>query len=320
MRNLLVELKGELRGKEGYFDVGLVKDGWEVNGEDKGSVGRRERARKVREDLWKLGQESLKEKGKWKGRDVGRGLESSRDVEIVVVSHAAFLGTLEGTDGSYFHEPLDICCEIASVEYLLTCCTVERLRNAQWRTYEFPTEEDIKKLKCSSYTLLETRESKKRNDTISPTIEEALLIHKKLQAEKLKERLKEEVILAQKKVPTEKSREKLKLQEEALPSNKKLHTEKSREKLELQEEAPASDKNLHKEKSREKIKLQDETIPKKLPTEKSREKLEEALRAQKKLQVQRSKDKLKAQEESLPVQKKLQGAKSRDKLKVQRKH
>lgn len=80
----------------------LVKEGWEVNGEDRGSAARKERVRRVREDLWKLGQESLKDKGTWRGRDVGRGLESSRDVEIVLVSHAAFLGTLEGTDGLRF--------------------------------------------------------------------------------------------------------------------------------------------------------------------------------------------------------------------------
>jgi hypothetical protein len=67
---------------------------------------------------------------------------------------------------------------------------VERLRNAQWRTYEFATEADIKALKLSPYSLVETRESKKRNDSISLTIEEAIMFQRRLRAEKLKYKTK----------------------------------------------------------------------------------------------------------------------------------
>jgi broad specificity phosphatase PhoE len=93
------DLLGKMKGNVENVDVDLVEKDWEVNREDKGSLARRERVKRVREDLWKLGQETLKNGGKWKGKDVGKSPGSNQDVEIVVVSHAAFLGTLEGTDG-----------------------------------------------------------------------------------------------------------------------------------------------------------------------------------------------------------------------------
>ena len=106
-------------------------------------------------------------------------------MEIVVVSHAAFLGTLEGTDGTF---SLSHFIQQPSSRVTETI-TVERLRNAQWRTYEFATEEDIKLTNCKPYALFETAESKKRNDPVLPTPEEALLIRKKTEAaEKAKEK------------------------------------------------------------------------------------------------------------------------------------
>ncbi len=97
MRDVLEKLPG--RGEK--VDVGLVPSEWEVNKERKRNG---ERVERVKIDLWNLGRESLGERGRWRGREVGRGErkdDESADVEIVVVSHAAFLGTLEGTDGTY---------------------------------------------------------------------------------------------------------------------------------------------------------------------------------------------------------------------------
>jgi len=66
---------------------------------------------------------------------------------------------------------------------------VERLRNAQWRTYEFATEEDMKMTNCKPYALFETAESKRRNDPVLPTPEEVVLSRKKAEAaEKAKEK------------------------------------------------------------------------------------------------------------------------------------
>ena len=69
----------------------------------------KERVERVQKDLWDLANESLKECGTWRGKDVGiierPKSKSGRDggvVEIVVVSHAAFLGSLEGKDGEFF--------------------------------------------------------------------------------------------------------------------------------------------------------------------------------------------------------------------------
>lgn len=90
-------------GGKGIVDCGMVEKGWEINREDKSAAARRDRVRRVLEDVWSLGQESLKVGGMWRGREVGRADCTRVDVEIVLVSHAAFLGTLEGTDSKYSH-------------------------------------------------------------------------------------------------------------------------------------------------------------------------------------------------------------------------
>jgi broad specificity phosphatase PhoE len=81
MSVLLEELAGEMK-----VDTSLVPEGWESNDSETG-MDIRERARKVRSELWEFGQEALKySEGKLQG-----------NVEIAVVSHGGFLTWLVET-------------------------------------------------------------------------------------------------------------------------------------------------------------------------------------------------------------------------------
>jgi len=116
------------------IDISLVPENWEENNEfGKG------RCKRVRKSLWALGHEAMKkEGGLWHGVDVSRGT-IHRDIEIVLVSHGGFLADLT-------HLPKG----------------VRVFRNCQWRTYEFATEEMIKKGEKQKYDLVETDGSKQR--------------------------------------------------------------------------------------------------------------------------------------------------------------
>ncbi|KAG4443018.1 hypothetical protein IFR05_001472 [Cadophora sp. M221] len=119
----------------GKIDTTLATDGWYKNTElgiipDYKEV----RAERVRKELWELGQILLKgRKGLWKGIEVN-GVKKGQDVHILVVSHGAFLATLEGREK-------------------------ERLHNAEYKTYEFATEDMIAN-GVGKFDLVETAESK----------------------------------------------------------------------------------------------------------------------------------------------------------------
>ncbi|KAK0126621.1 hypothetical protein ONS95_008208 [Cadophora gregata] len=124
-------------GLEGKLETRLAPNGWEMNRE----IGtpfpeyKQTRALKVRKELWELGQVALKEeKGIWNGIEVN-GVARDCDVHIVVVSHGAFLATLEGEENA-------------------------RLYNAEYKSYEFATEEMVVAHKSSQFELIETEESK----------------------------------------------------------------------------------------------------------------------------------------------------------------
>ena len=93
---------------EGRVETRLVPDGWEFNREVTNPYPeyKQTRALKVRKDLWELGQVVLKtkmgEKGVWNGIEVD-GVEKKQDVHIVVITHGAFLATLEGLDGKFLY-------------------------------------------------------------------------------------------------------------------------------------------------------------------------------------------------------------------------
>ncbi|KAH7417484.1 histidine phosphatase superfamily [Cadophora sp. MPI-SDFR-AT-0126] len=122
---------------EGKVETRLAPDGWEFNREVMKPYPeyKQTRALKVRKELWELGQVAMNGgKGVWNGIEVD-GVKKGRDVHIVVVSHGAFLATLEGEDE-------------------------ERLHNAEYKTYEFATEEMVAANVASQFDLVETEESK----------------------------------------------------------------------------------------------------------------------------------------------------------------
>lgn len=97
----LAELKEEMdvEGKRERVDLGLVGEGWEKE-LDTGWKEMRERARRVRQELWELGCMVMGGgEGMWKGIEVGgrESEEGSKQVEIVVVSHGTFLSELVRT-------------------------------------------------------------------------------------------------------------------------------------------------------------------------------------------------------------------------------
>jgi hypothetical protein len=129
----LSQLKDDCKREQLPIDVSLVPENWEKNNEfGKG------RCKRVRKSLWTLGHEAMeKEGGLWHGVDVSRG-RIHRDIEIVLVSHGGFLADLaQSPKGIVF-------------------------RNCQWRTYEFATEEMIRKGERQKYDLVETDGSKQR--------------------------------------------------------------------------------------------------------------------------------------------------------------
>jgi hypothetical protein len=134
----LSQLKEDCKMEQLPIDVSLVPENWEKNKEcGKG------RCRRVRKSLWDLGHESMrKEGGNWHGVDISRG-NIHRDIEIIVVSHRQFLADLTH------------CSPVEGITF----------RHCQWRTYEFATEEMIKKGEKQKYDLVETDESKERVHT-----------------------------------------------------------------------------------------------------------------------------------------------------------
>jgi broad specificity phosphatase PhoE len=93
----LPELRRLLHNENKITDLSLVPKGWEINDKDCND-GRQMRAEKVRNALWELGQEALKESGgRWMGHEVGRG-NTHRNIEILVVSHGAFLQKMLGLE------------------------------------------------------------------------------------------------------------------------------------------------------------------------------------------------------------------------------
>ncbi|PVH85673.1 phosphoglycerate mutase-like protein [Cadophora sp. DSE1049] len=133
----LLEKFEELKGR---VETSLAPDGWEFNREVMTPYPeyKQTRALKVRKELWELAQVALKcekgEKGVWNGIEV-IGVKKNRDVHIVVVTHGAFLATLEGLNE-------------------------ERFYNAEYRTYEFATKEMVAANEASQFDLVETEESK----------------------------------------------------------------------------------------------------------------------------------------------------------------
>jgi len=83
-------------------DLTLVPEGWEINTENCDQEQKHGiRARSVRRELWKLGAEALKEEGGfWKGHDVSQG-STHKNIEILVVSHGAFLKKMCDQDRKY---------------------------------------------------------------------------------------------------------------------------------------------------------------------------------------------------------------------------
>jgi broad specificity phosphatase PhoE len=93
----LQELQRLLHNANQITDLSLVPEGWESNDKECKDE-RRIRARRVRKELWELGQEALKETGgKWKGYEVSRGA-MHQNIEILVVSHGAFLQKMLGLE------------------------------------------------------------------------------------------------------------------------------------------------------------------------------------------------------------------------------
>jgi broad specificity phosphatase PhoE len=93
----LQELQHLLHNANQITDLSLVPEGWEMNDKECKDE-RRIRARRVRKELWELGQEALKETGgKWKGYEVSRGA-THQNIEILVVSHGAFLQKMLGLE------------------------------------------------------------------------------------------------------------------------------------------------------------------------------------------------------------------------------
>jgi broad specificity phosphatase PhoE len=93
----LQELQHLLHNANQITDLSLVPEGWEMNDKECKDE-RRIRARRVRKELWELGQEALKETGgKWKGYEVSRGA-MHQNIEILVVSHGAFLQKMLGLE------------------------------------------------------------------------------------------------------------------------------------------------------------------------------------------------------------------------------
>jgi hypothetical protein len=130
----LSQMKEDCKLEQLPIDISLVSENWEENNEfGKG------RCKRVRKSLWVLGHGAMeKEGGLWHGVDVSRG-RIHKNIEIVLVSHGGFLANLTQSpkEGITF-------------------------RNCQWRTYEFATEEMIKKGERQKYDLVETDGSKKR--------------------------------------------------------------------------------------------------------------------------------------------------------------
>ena len=87
-------------GENVPMDLSLIQEGWETpNDPEPKEVGRAARAEHVRKELWKLGHQMLRvDGGKWNHLKFPPNTNIGRDVEIVVVSHAGFLETLENPD------------------------------------------------------------------------------------------------------------------------------------------------------------------------------------------------------------------------------
>ncbi|KAH8814412.1 histidine phosphatase superfamily [Hyaloscypha sp. PMI_1271] len=132
----LQELQRLLHNANQITDLSLVPEGWESNDKECKDE-RRIRARRVRKELWELGQEALKETGgKWKGYEVSRGA-MHQNIEILVVSHGAFLQKMLGLKRMFW--------------------------NCEWKSFEFAREDNQSGI--NKYYLKETGESRSRVST-----------------------------------------------------------------------------------------------------------------------------------------------------------
>ncbi|EKD17271.1 phosphoglycerate mutase [Drepanopeziza brunnea f. sp. 'multigermtubi' MB_m1] len=140
MSLLLASLYSKAKvSRDDCIDASMVPAGWEQQheGADRAEwlQTRKRRAQLVLEKLHALAVAATKaERGVWEGREVHQG----RDVEILVVTHSGLIIDLEQNDDAPSYQ------------------------NAEYRSYRYPTRDEVENCGMPYYKLIETRESKKR--------------------------------------------------------------------------------------------------------------------------------------------------------------
>lgn len=147
-------------------DLTLVPHGWEWNRESLAPClcARKQRVEEVRRQLWMLGLEALRrDGGKWKHLTLAPRTREQQNVDILVISHGGFLGSLEGSDGRSLR--LQFFKMGRANSNRLTSSAEQTYYNAQYKSYEFASM-GLFNDGCPRWTLVETKESRKRSHSL----------------------------------------------------------------------------------------------------------------------------------------------------------
>ncbi|KAI9053294.1 hypothetical protein LZ554_002257 [Drepanopeziza brunnea f. sp. 'monogermtubi'] len=134
--------------RDDCIDASMVPAGWETQYEGAERAEwiqtRKRRAQLVLEKLHALAVAATKaDRGVWEGHEVHRG----RDVEILVVTHSGLIIELE--------------LELITIPYAEDDGTPS-YQNAEYRSYRYPSRDEVENRGMPYYKLIETKESKRR--------------------------------------------------------------------------------------------------------------------------------------------------------------